>query len=145
MVSAGILRIPIVSGIITLTFGLTLLLIHTPILLFFNQDPQVLLYAERYVVVLLLSQWVFAIFNAITCFVNGVGKVRNTMVVNLLMLWAVRIPAAYIINRFFDGTYVMVSIPISFCFGLLCMLGYYVFSPRWKEIIRKPAAARAAI
>ena len=140
----GFLRIPIVSGAVTLTFGLTLLLVRTPLLLFFNQDPHVLAYAERYVIILLLSQWVFAIFNAITCFVNGVGKVRNTMVVSLLMLWAVRIPAAYIISRFFDGTYVMVSIPISFCFGLLCMVGYCLFSPVWKELIGKPAADEAA-
>ena len=141
----GFLRIPLVSGTITLTFGFALLLIRTPLLLFFNQDPQVLIYAERYVVILLLSQWVFAIFNAITCFVNGVGKVRNTMVVNLLMLWAVRIPAAYIIHRFFDGTYVMVSIPISFCFGLVCMVGYSLFSPAWKELIGKPVAAKTDI
>lgn len=141
----GYLRIPLVSDDITLTFGLALRLIRTPLLLFFNQDPQVLIYADRYVVILLLSQWVFAIFNTITCFVNGVGKVRNTMVVNLMMLWAVRIPAAYIISHFFDGTYVMVSIPISFCFGLLCMLGYYIFSPRWKEIIRESVVAETTL
>ena len=122
-----------------------ILLIRTPLLLFFNQDSKVLIYAERYVVILLLSQWIFMIFNAITCFVNGVGKVRNTMVMNLLMLWAVRIPAAYVISRFFDGTYVMVSIPISFCFGLFCMMGYYIFSPTWKEIIRKSVTAKTAI
>ena len=137
----GYRRIPVVSGAVTLSFGLALLLIRRPLLLFFNQDPQVLVYAERYVVVLLLSQWVFAIFNAIVCFVNGVGKVRNTMVVSLLMLWAVRIPAAYIIHRFFDGTYVMVSIPISFCFGLACMVGYCLLSPSWKELMQKAASA----
>ena len=141
----GYLRIPLIAGAVTLASGLALLLLRMPILRLFNQDPQVLVYAERYVVVHLLSHWVFAIFNAIVCFVNGVGMVRNTMVVNLLMLWAVRIPAAYIINRFFDGTYVMVSIPISFCFGLLCMLGYYVLSPAWKEIIQTPMAVETAI
>ena len=139
----GCLRIPLISGAVTLTSGLALLLVRRPILLFFNQDPQVLVYAERYVVIHLLFHWVFAIFNAIVCFVNGVGKVRNTMVVNLLMLWAVRIPAAYIIHRFFDGTYIMVSVPISFCFGLACMLGYCLFSPAWKELIEKPPADEA--
>ena len=139
----GYLRIPLVSGAVTLTFGLVLLMLRMPILRLFNQDPQVLLYAERYVVVHLLSHWIFAIFNAIVCFVNGVGKVRNTMVVSLLMLWAVRIPAAYLIHRFFDGTYVMVSVPISFCFGLVCMVGYCLFSPSWKSLIQKTAADEA--
>ena len=69
--------------------------------------------------------------------VNGIGKVRYTTMINLLMLWAVRIPSAYIINRFFDGTYIMLCFPISFCFGMLCMIGYYLFSPSWKELIRR--------
>ena len=139
----GYRLIPLVSGAVTLSFGFVLLLVRRPILMLFDPDPQVLVYAERYVVVHLLFHWVFAIFNAIVCFVNGVGKVRNTMVVNLLMLWAVRIPAAYVIHRFFDGTYIMVSVPISFCFGLACMVGYCLFSPGWKELMGKPAAEDA--
>lgn len=140
----GYLRIPLISGGITLLGGLLLLLVRTPMLRLFNQDAAVLYYAERYVVVHLLSHWIFAIFNAITSFVNGVGEVRYTMVVNLLMLWAVRIPTAYLISRFFDGTYIMLSLPVSFSFGLLCMLGYYLFSPDWKAIIQKPIAGKAA-
>ena len=73
-----------------------------------------------------------------TCHVNGIGMVRYTMVVNLLMLWAVRIPVAYLISRYFDSTWVMAGIPISFCFGLLCMVGFYLLSPAWKSILQKP-------
>ena len=134
----GYLRIPVVSGMITLAFGLFFILIRTPILRLFASDETVLLYAGRYVVIILLSQWMFAVFNGIICIVNGVGQVRYTTVINLLMLWAVRIPSAYIITRFFDGTYVMVSLPISFFFGMLCMIGYYLFSQTWMEIIRRP-------
>ena len=141
----GYRLIPLVSGAVTLTFGLALLLVRGPILLFFDQDPQVLLYADRYVVVHLLSHWIFAIFNALVSFVNGVGKVRSTMVVSLLMLWAVRIPAAYLIHRYFDGTYIMLSVPVSFCFGLLCMAGYCLLSPAWRELLRKPEAAEGGV
>ena len=86
--------------------------------------------------ILLLSQWVYAIFNAIISVVNGVGLIRYTIVVNLLMLWAVRIPSAYLIAKLFDGTFVMLCFPISFSFGLIMMLAYYAFSRKWKEIIR---------
>ena len=133
----GYIRIPVISGAITLLFGLAFISIRTPILRFFATDEMVLFYADRYVVVLLLSQWLFAVFNGIICIVNGVGKVRYTTVINLLMLWAVRIPSAYIISRFFDGTYIMLCFPISFSFGMFCMIGYYIFSPNWKEIIKK--------
>ena len=87
-------------------------------------------------VVMLLSQWFFAIFNCIISIVNGTGKVRYTTIVNILMLWAVRIPSAYIINRYFDGTWVMLCFPISFSFGMFAMIGYYLFSPAWKEVMR---------
>lgn len=133
----GAVRIPIFSGMITLMFGLFFISIRTPILRLFASDEMVLYYADRYVVVILLSQWIYAIFNGIICIVNGIGKVRYTMVVNLLMLWAVRIPSAYLIGKYFDGTYIMLCFPISFTFGMLCMIGYYLFSPTWKDIIRK--------
>jgi Na+-driven multidrug efflux pump len=94
-------------------------MIHKPIIRFFSSDEMVLMYASRHVVVMLLSQWFYAIFNCIISIVNGTGKVRYTTIVNILMLWAVRIPSAYIINRYFDGTWVMLCFPISFSFKRL--------------------------
>jgi Na+-driven multidrug efflux pump len=51
---------------------------------------------------MLLSQWMYAVFNGISCIVNGTGRVKYTTVINLMMLWAVRIPAAYLIAAFID-------------------------------------------
>lgn len=135
----GGVRIPVYSGLITFMFGLFFISVRTPILKLFASDEMVLYYADRYVVVILLSQWIYAVFNGIICIVNGIGKVRYTMVVNLLMLWAVRIPSAYLIGKYFDGTYIMLCFPISFTFGMLCMIGYYLFSPTWKEVVKKAA------
>lgn len=128
-------RIPISSGLITLTFGLIFISIRMPILRFFSTDDMVLMYASRHVFVILLSQWLFAIFNGIMCIVNGIGKVKYTTLINILMLWAVRVPSAYLISRFYDGTWVMLCFPISFGFGMLCMIGYYLFSPAWKKVM----------
>ena len=132
----GYIKIPVVSGLVTLAAGLCVISFRMPILRIFNKDEAVLLYASRYVVVMLLSQWIYAVFNGIICIVNGVGLIRYTTIVNLLMLWAVRIPSGYLITRYFDGTYVMLCFPISFCFGAIMMIGYYIFSKRWREIIR---------
>lgn len=133
----GYIKIPAVSGLLTLSFGLMAISFRMPILRFFSQDEMVLLYAGRYVVVILLSQWCYAVFNCISNIVNGLGYVRYTTLINLMMLWAVRIPSAYMINRYFDGTYIMVCFPISFLFGMLCMIGYYIFSPSWKEVMSR--------
>lgn len=132
----GYIKIPVISGMVTLSFGLCMLSFRMPILRIFSRDEAVLMYAGRYVVVMLLSQWLYAIFNGIMCMVNGVGLIRYTTVVNILMLWAVRIPSAYMIDRYFDGTYIMLCFPISFGFGMIMMIGYYMFSRKWKEIIR---------
>ncbi len=133
----GYIKIPALNGIATLALGLMFISFRMPILGFFTQDKTVLMYAGRYVVAVLLSQWCYAVFNCISNIVNGVGFVKYTTLINLMMLWAVRIPCAYIINRFFDGTYIMLCFPISFAFGMLCMIGYYIFSPNWKSIISK--------
>ena len=135
-IKEGHWRIPLCSGLITLSFGLFFIMIHKPIIRFFSSDEMVLMYASRHVVVMLLSQWFYAIFNCIISIVNGTGKVRYTTIVNILMLWAVRIPSAYIISRYFDGTWVMLCFPISFSFGMFAMIGYYLFSPAWKEVMR---------
>ena len=133
----GYIKIPAVNGIATLALGLMFISFRMPILGLFTQDETVLMYAGRYVVAVLLSQWCYAVFNCISNIVNGVGYVKYTTLINMMMLWAVRIPCAYIINRFFDGTYIMLCFPISFAFGMICMIGYYVFSPDWKKIISK--------
>ncbi|MCM1174294.1 MAG: MATE family efflux transporter [Blautia sp.] len=133
----GYVKIPVVSGMVTLAFGLFFITIRMPILRVFSTDPEVLMYASRYVIISLLSQWMFAVFNGITCFVNGVGLVKYTTAVNLLMLWAVRIPSGYLIMKFFDGTFIMLCFPISFAFGMFCMIGYYLFSPKWKAVIQQ--------
>lgn len=142
----GHLRIPVMSGLITLAFGLVFITIREPILSLFNKDPEVLMFASRYVFVMLLSQWLYAIFNGIICIVNGLGKVRYTTIVNILMLWAVRVPSAYVITKFFDGTWVMLCYPISFGFGMIAMFGYYVLSPHWKSVMKlaKEQEAKAA-
>lgn len=133
----GYLRIPLISGMITLAAGLAVIHFRMWILGFFTRDEMVLYYAGRYVFLILISQWCYAIFNGISCVVNGVGFIRYTTIVNLLMLWAVRIPGAILINRFFDGTYIMVCYPISFAFGMIMMILYYLFSVQWKEIISR--------
>ena len=129
-IKEGHWRIPLCSGVITLSFGLFFIMI--------------LMYASRHIVVMLLSQWFYAIFNCIISIVNGTGKVRYTTIVNILMLWAVRIPSAYIISKYFDGTWVMLCFPISFSFGMFAMIGYYLFSPAWKEVMKMAEQGKAS-
>lgn len=128
----GSIRIPLFSGLITGVSGVIMTMISPLILGFFTDDAAVLAMGVRYIRVVLPFTWTYAVFNAIICFVNGMGEVKYPTIVNILMLWAVRIPCGYLIAYFIDGTYVMASFPISFAFGMFAMLAYYM-TKRWKS------------
>lgn len=129
----GSRQIPLFSGLVTCIAGLVLTLFCRPVLMLFTKDAEVLEMAVRYIHVVLPFTWAFAVFNGMVCFVNGIGEVRFPTIVNILMLWAVRIPSAHLIARFIDGGYVMASYSISFVFGMTVM-SFYFFSRRWKKI-----------
>ncbi len=129
----GGLRIPLMSGIITCTAGLTFTYFSRPILDIFTNDPEVLDMAVHYISVVLPFTWCYAVFNGIICYVNGMGEVKFPTVVNMLMLWAVRIPVGYYIAYCVNGKYVMACFPISFAFGMFAMFTYFG-TKRWKEI-----------
>jgi len=135
----GGLRIPLFSGLITASAGITFTIFCRPFLGLFSDDAAVLDLAVTYIRVVLPFTWMFAVLNGIISFVNGLGQIRYTTVVNILMLWVVRIPAGYLISYFYDGTYCMASLPISFAFGMTCMLAYFL-SKKWKDICRLAAA-----
>lgn len=130
---AGGLRIPLTSGLITCTAGLLITFFRYPIIGLFTDDPETLRLGALYIQIVLPSTWCYAVFNGIINYVNGIGEIRYSTIINLLMLWAVRIPVAYFINYFIDGEYITACFPISFSFGMICMLAFFL-SKRWKNI-----------
>lgn len=139
----GATTIPFYSGLITCTAGLVLTVFCRPVLALFTRDAAVLELAVLYVRVVLPFTWFYAVLNAIISFVNGMGEVRYPTVVNILMLWAVRIPASYLIAYFIDGRYIMACYPISFFFGMMAMLAYFL-TKKWKNLRRLAAEQSVA-
>ena len=84
--------------------------------------------------------WAYALFNAIISLANAIGEIRYPTIVNILMLWVVRIPVAHLIARVVDGTWVMAAVSISFVFGMVCML-FFFRSHRWREVRNLAKAA----
>ena len=128
----GAWRIPVFSGVLTCAAGLIVTAFAGPILRLFNDDPDVLFLAARYVRTVLPFCWAYAVFTCIISFANGMGLLKYSTTVNLVVLWVVRIPLAVAIALFFDGTWVMAAIPASFVTGLVLMLCFFL-SHRWKE------------
>lgn len=131
----GHLLIPISSGLITCTGGILVATFAEPIITMFTKDPEVIPLAITYIRIVLPFTWLYAVFNGIINYVNGVGVVKYPTIVNILMLWAVRIPVAHLINRYIDGRYIMACLPISFAFGMICMLCYYR-TKHWRGLMK---------
>lgn len=128
----GAWLIPAFTGALTCAAGILVTVFCEPILRLFNSDPEVLEMAQRYVRVILPFCWTYSVFTCIISFVNGMGLLKYSTAVNLLVLWVVRIPVGIIIDLFFDGTWVMTAIPVSFVVGMIAMLCFFL-SSRWKE------------
>ena len=129
----GAWQIPLCSGIVTLAGGLLVTAFCHPLLMLFSRDPAVLAFAQRYTYLVLPFTWAYAVFNGIMCFINGIGEIRYPTIVNILLLWVVRIPAAYLIMYAGYGEYAMVSVSASFITGMIAML-FYFKSRRWCAI-----------
>lgn len=132
----GGIQIPLISGAFTFTLNLIALFFAKPFITIFTRDQQVLTVALHYIHVVLLFNWCYAVFNGIINVANGLGRVKYSTVVNILMLWAVRIPSAWAITTFGNGYNVMAAVPISFVFGMISMLFFYI-SPFWRDIVKK--------
>lgn len=132
----GCVRIPLFSGAVAAAGGAVVTLFCAPLLALFTSSPEVLSAAALYVRVVLPSFWTYAVFNCIIACANGLGDVRYPTVINLLMLWAVRIPCGWLIVRFLDGRFVMAAYTVSYVFGMVCMLFYYR-SRRWRAICQR--------
>lgn len=131
----GAVRIPLLSGVIAFIACMFITAFSRTILSLFTQDPAVLDMAVRYVYVVLPFFGIYAALDATIYFINGIGMVKYPTVVNVLMLWTVRIPCAYLIGRFINGQYIMASISISYVFGIIAINTYFL-TDHWRNIKR---------
>lgn len=129
----GALCIPLACGGITLIFGLFLTVFCQQVLELFTRDDAVLAVAQRYVMVVIPFTWCYAVFNGIMNYVNGVGEIRYPTIVNMLILWGIRIPSAWLLAAIGLGGYSMAGISLSFVAGMVAMLPFYQ-TQRWKDI-----------
>ncbi len=132
----GSIRIPLFSAAICLFLAIFVCLFSHQITGFFSKtdNPLVLDYAVRYVWVILPFHCFYAFFNGIINYAHGVKEIMYPTIINIFILWGVRIPAAYILNLVGLGGYCMAAISLSFVCGAVGMLLYYS-TKRWKRAI----------
>ena len=129
----GAWLVPLCAGTITLSAGILVTIFCNPLLSLFTQDVTVLAVAVRYIHIVLPFTWMYAIMNVIMCFANGIGEIKYPTIVNLFILWGVRIPVAYLLSRLGYGGYAMASVPLSFLAGMILML-FYFRTKHWAKL-----------
>ncbi len=134
----GARRVPVFSAMITISLGIIMYVAGPYMVQWFTDDPLAMEYALLFLHIQIPFQWCFGVLNCVLNLANGIGAVKFSTVINLLMLWAVRIPSAWIISRFIDGHYVNAGVSISFTFGMIASL-FFFRSKHWKEVKRLAA------
>ena len=109
----------------------------------FSQDPAVIdagvQYMNRVLPFYAMLGTIFVLNGAL----RGAGETFVPMIGSLISMWLARVPAAYILARYFGGANLYYSYPIGWVLGLAIAGGYYVKGP-WKEkaIARMEAAEK---
>ena len=129
-------RIPAFSSLLTFCLSLLTLLLSGPIVSLFGLENQVAAYARQYILYTIMASFLYAWYNGIICFANGLGVVRYPLIVNVLALWAVRIPTAWLFQLSGNGHSAMLCYAVSHSFALICMLFFYR-TKTWKSIVAR--------
>lgn len=98
----------------------------------FDSNPEVVDAGFAYIIRLEPFFWIYCIFFILNAVMNGAGAVRVPMIANLILFWAVRLPAAYLLAQYAEPNQIFFAYPISWLAGLLVSAPYYL-SGRWKK------------
>lgn len=136
---SGVWRLTLYAAVFSITLSLTVCLLSEPLMRLFTRDEAVIPLAVRCIWLFSPFAWMYAALNTLEYFINGLGEVRWPTVVSLIMLWGVRIPSAWVIARYFDGSYINLCYAFSFFTGLAGMLLFFT-TKKWKRCIRNADA-----
>ena len=118
----------IVLAIITtcvLAFG-------SPLISLFSKEPEVIAVGTGYLYRTIPFYIVLAMMFNFNGVVRGAGETIVPMIVSVCSLWLVRVPAAYLIDHYFDANNIWFALPIGWAMGLIAIGSYYM-SGKWKN------------
>lgn len=110
----------------------------------FSPDAAVIESGYAYLVRILPFYWMLAIMFVANGVMRGAGEIMIPTIASLAGLWLARLPAAYLLARFFGPDNLHFCYAIGWALGLAVCVPYY-FTGRWKEksvvVRREPPAA----
>ncbi len=124
---------------ISVVIGAVVLLFGKPLMAVFTDDPAVAAIGARYLLIVGLFYWLFAVMFINNGVVRGAGDVMIPMINTLLALWVARLPLAWFLSSFMGSDGIWWAIPAGWAVGAVFSTVYYL-GGRWKRmaIVKRP-------
>lgn len=117
---------------ITLAVTVVILIFGKDMMRMFTDNQEVIGVGAQYLTVVAMFYWVFTAMFTINGLLRGAGATMVPMLTTLVSLWAVRVPAAYILAKWIGVSGIWLSIPIGWAVGLVGAYAYYR-TGKWKN------------
>jgi putative MATE family efflux protein len=131
-VKAGLIATLKITSLIAVSISLIALLFSSNLMSLFTSDENVIRIGSEYLVIVGAFYILFSVLFAYNGVMRGAGDTLIPMFITLVALWFIRIPAAYILSRYFGETGIWWSTPIGWFIGMTLSYLYYL-TGRWKK------------
>lgn len=137
-VKQGLRATFMMSGALALLTSLFVILFRHQLMHLFTEDAAVIAIGAEYLVIVSSFYLFFSTMFVIGGVMRGAGDTLIPMFITLFALWAIRIPVAWIMSRYFGVDGIWWSIPVAWFIGMTLSYLYYL-KGNWKtKIVVKP-------
>jgi putative MATE family efflux protein len=126
------------SGALALFTSLMVIVCRKWLMGLFTEDVAVIAIGSEYLVVVSSFYIFFSTMFVIGGVMRGAGDTIVPMFITLFALWAIRIPAAWILSRYFGVDGIWWSIPVAWFIGMTLSYLYYLKGNWKKKVVAKP-------
>ncbi|MFN8134157.1 MAG: MATE family efflux transporter [Bacteroidales bacterium] len=126
------------SGALALFTSLVVIIFRHQLMHLFTDDVAVIAIGAEYLVIVSSFYIFFSTMFVIGGVMRGAGDTLIPMFITLFALWVIRIPAAWIMSRYFGVDGIWWSIPVAWFIGMSLSYLYYL-KGNWKtKVVVKP-------
>ncbi len=119
------------SGVLALLTSLFVIVFRQQLMHLFTDDVSVIAIGAEYLVIVSSFYIFFSAMFVIGGVMRGAGDTLIPMFITLFALWVIRIPAAWILSRYFGVDGIWWSIPVAWFIGMSLSYLYYL-KGNWK-------------
>ncbi len=134
-VKKGVTVTMLISSIVCVFITILIISFKKQLILLFNNDPLVVAIGMEYLFIVSIFYIVFSVMFVYNGALRGAGDTLIPMIVTIMALWAVRVPASYLLSRTMGTAGIWWGIPIAWMIGAAMSFAYYQ-TGTWKKKVK---------